>query len=315
MTRLIVCALAAVGFAAAQSPQAPQFRSTADVVPLFVTATGKDGRLVTDLTREDFQVLDNGKAQAVTQFDNTPQPIRLIALVDISGSMVGNMPLLRAANQELMRHLGPRDLMRLGTFGNEISISPEFTRDPNVIGRWLPAEISPNTATPLWQAVNQAMDEFKGVTEGRRVILVMSDGKDSGMLGNRFRMMTPIEIGDRAQQDDVMVYGVGVYGSLRGAVQSGALQQGMAGIGQMMTSTFPDPNLGRVAIDTGGGYIELRPRNDLQTTFAQVVDELQRQYLLGFAPPARDGKTHKIEVKVKRPDTKVRVRKTYVAPK
>jgi len=147
------------------------------------------------------------------------------------------------------------------------------------------------------------------VTEGRRVVLILSDGKDSGpQFGKKF--LSPIEIGDRAQRDDVMIYGVGVYGSLAGAMRSGAPT--MTG---MLASTFPDPGLGGVALDTGGGYIELRSRDNLSAVFGRVVDELHQQYLLGFAPPARDGKTHKIEVKIKRADVKPRVRKSYVAPK
>jgi len=311
MPRVIFATVACIGAFVIQSVAAPQqvFRSTADVVPLFVTAAEKSGRLITDLTKDDFQVFDNGKLQPLTQFDNSPQPIRLIVLIDVSGSMEGNLRLLRGASEELMRHLGDKDLMRVGTFGDNISISPAFTRDPAAIAAWLPQEIPPNARTPLWQATDQAMGEFSQVTEGRRVVLILSDGKDSGpQMGKKF--LSPIEIGDRAQRDDVMIYGVGVYGSLAGAMRSGAPT--MTG---MLASTFPDPGLGGVAIDTGGGYIELRSRDNLSAVFGRVVDELHQQYLLGFAPPARDGKTHKIEVKVKRPDVKPRVRKTYVAPK
>jgi VWFA-related protein len=311
MPRVIFATVACIGAFVIQSVAAPQqvFRSTADVVPLFVTAAEKSGRLITDLTKDDFQVFDNGKLQPLTQFDNSPQPIRLIVLIDISGSMEGNLRLLRGASEELMRHLGDKDLMRVGTFGDNISISPAFTRDPAAIAAWLPQEIPPNARTPLWQATDQAMGEFSQVTEGRRVVLILSDGKDSGpQMGKKF--LSPIEIGDRAQRDDVMIYGVGVYGSLAGAMRSGAPT--MTG---MLASTFPDPGLGGVAIDTGGGYIELRSRDNLSAVFGRVVDELHQQYLLGFTPPARDGKTHKIEVKVKRADVKPRVRKTYVAPK
>ena len=313
MSRLILTSVAAVGAFVAHGLAAPQqqvFRSTADVVPLFVTAAEKGGRLVTDLTRDDFQIFDNGKLQPLTQFDNSPQPIRLIVLIDVSGSMEGNLRLLRGASEELIRRLGDRDLIRVGTFGDEISISPTFTRDPAAIAAWLPQEIPPNARTPLWQAVDRAMGEFSGVTEGRRVVLVLSDGKDSGPMKFGQKFLSPIEIGDRAQRDDVMIYGVGVFGSLNSAMRSGA--QGVAGV---LGSTFPDPGLGGVALDTGGGYVELRSRDNLSAVFGRVVDELHQQYLLGFAPPARDGKTHKIEVKIKRADVKPRVRKTYVAPK
>ncbi|HXT71305.1 MAG TPA: VWA domain-containing protein [Vicinamibacterales bacterium] len=317
MLRTLTC-LAAIAFVAVQNPapQGQSFRSTSDVVPLFVTAIGKDGRLVTDLKREDFQIFDNGKPQPLTMFDTAPQPVRLIALVDISGSMIGRLTLLRAAAEELIRHLQPGDAIRAGTFGDDIRISPSFTRDPAALASWLPTDIKPNTQTPLWAAVDHAMGEFKDVSEGRRVVMVLSDGKDTGPLRSGQKILfgakfqTQIEIRERAQRDDVMIYGVGVYASLAAAMQSGATT-----IGGVMSSTMPDPGLGTLAIDTGGGYIELRGRDDLVATFARIVDELHQQYLLGFVPPAQDGKTHKIEVKIARPDVRPRVRKNYVAPK
>jgi hypothetical protein len=75
------------------------------------------------------------------------------------------------------------------------------------------------------------------------------------------------------------------------------------------------PGLARVAEDTGGGYIEIRFGQDLGAAFAQVADELHSQYLLGFAPPKRDGKVHEIEVRTPVKGLKPRARKSYVAPK
>ena len=298
-------AVAQVAPLSAQQPQV--FRSTSDVVPLFVTATDKSGRLITKLTRDDFQVFDNGKVQTLTVFDNSPQPIRLIILIDVSGSMAASLPLLGAACAEMIGALAPGDLARIGYFGSEIAISPKFTRDARELAAWLPRQAPRNQPTPLWAAVDQAITEFNAAgIEGRRVIMVLSDSKDSGpqKMGQPF--LSPLEIIDRANREDVMVYGVGVRSAL--PMNTGDLRGALA-------STLPDPSLGRVADDTGGGYFELMPRDNLQTTFARVADELHQQYLLGFAPPAKDGKTHKIEVKLKQDGAKVRFRKSYKAPK
>jgi len=295
-----------VALAAPVAAQQQVFRSTSDVVPLFVTAQDKSGRLITKLTRDDFQVFDNGKPQPLTVFDNSPQPIRLIILIDVSGSMAQSLPLLGAACAEMIGQLAPGDLARIGYFGSEIAISPKFTRDARELADWLPKMAPRNQPTPLWAAVDQAIKEFNAAgVEGRRVIMVLSDSKDSGPVKMGQPFLSPLEIIERANHNDVMVYGVGVrsalpnsFGDLRGA----------------LASTLPDPSLGRVADDTGGGYFELMPRDNLQTTFARVADELHQQYLLGFAPTVRDGKTHKIEVKVKQDGAKVRVRKSYKAP-
>jgi Ca-activated chloride channel family protein len=300
-------------FGAARSPSAqsqqPTFRSSADNVPVFVTVTDKSGRLLTDLTRQDFQVLDNGKPQPLTVFDNAPQPIRLVILVDISGSMVGNLPLVREASRQLVQRLAPGDLARVGTFGDRIAITPTFTRDANTLLAALPEDTPPNGRTPLWQAVDQAMGGF-GDEAGRRVILILSDGKDTGPVTGR-RYLTSIEISDRAEREDVMIYGVGLQS--RGG--PAAMPVAGADLRQMLADNLPDPQLGSVALNSGGGYFELRPRDDMAATFARVVDELHQQYLLGFVPPAKDGKTHKLAVRVARKDVDTRARKTYRAPK
>jgi hypothetical protein len=83
----------------------------------------------------------------------------------------------------------------------------------------------------------------------------------------------------------------------------------------MLTEDLPDPGLARVAEEAGGGYTEVRFGQDLGAAFAAIADELHRQYLIGFAPPKRDGKVHDIEVRVDERGLKARARKSYVAPK
>jgi hypothetical protein len=103
MTRLltgglvVACAIAVLGAAGQQ----PIFRGTGEAVHVYVTVTDRDGRLVTDLTQEAFEIRDEGDPQPITLFDNTPQPIRLVVMLDVSGSMERNLPLLRAANDQL----------------------------------------------------------------------------------------------------------------------------------------------------------------------------------------------------------------------
>jgi len=77
----------------------------------------------------------------------------------------------------------------------------------------------------------------------------------------------------------------------------------------------PDPGLARVAEEAGGGYVEIRPGQGLGLAFADIVEELHSQYLLAYAPPKRDGKTHDISVRVNQSGLKPRARKSYVAPR
>ena len=90
---------------------------------------------------------------------------------------------------------------------------------------------------------------------------------------------------------------------------------GVGGLSAMLTADMPDPGLARVAQETGGGYTEIRLGEDLAAAFARVADELHSQYLIGFAPPRRDGKKHDIDVRLMQRGLTARARKSYVAPK
>jgi VWFA-related protein len=305
----LLAACVAVGVAAAQ--QQPTFRGTADNVRVFTTVTDRDGRLVTTLEQKDFEIRDEGKPQPITLFDNSPQPIRLIVLLDVSGSMEGNLQLLRDSSGELFKRLRSDDAIRLGTFGHDVTISPTFTRDPADLRASLPRAIAPDAPTPLWRAIDEGLAIFKNREEddGRPVILVLSDGKDSGPLGFRPKFVSQVEVIDRARELGVMVYGIGMRS--RGRQQMPGL--GPGGLQAALMSDWPDPGLARVAEETGGGYVEIRAGQDLGAAFAQVADELHSQYLLGFVPPKRDGKVHEIEVRVASKGMKPRARKSYLA--
>ena len=311
---LAACAVASTLTAASQQPV---FRGTGDAVRVFATVTDRDGRLVPALNKEAFEVRDDGKPQPLTQFDNSPRPIRLVVMLDVSGSMHGNLQLLRGASEQLLARLAPDDLARLGSFGDGITISPRFTDYARELESALPTEIPPDAPTPLWRALNEAMDTFGDAADLRRVILVLSDGKDSGPMDLRHRAYSQADVIDRARNDDVMVYAIGLR-SRPQSVPGGMLGGGGLGAGGLrdaLLADLPDPGLARVAEETGGGYTETRNGEDLGTAFARVADELDSQYLLGFAPPKRDGKVQHIDVRVSGKGMKPRARRSYVAPK
>jgi VWFA-related protein len=313
MERVLTCALIAGVLAVPGAwRQQPIFRGGSDAVRIFVTVTDRDGKLVTSLTRDSFEVRDEGKPQPLTQFDNSPQPIRLVVMLDVSGSMQGNLPLLRAAATQLFARLLADDVARIGSFGREVTIGPSFTRNPEELAAALPTTIAPDAPTPLWRAIGEALDAFGDADDRRKVILVLSDGKDSGPIGFRDRPGSQGEVIDRARLQDVMIYAVGLRS--RGA-RSTPPGLGRGGLQAMLLADLPDPGLARVAEETGGGYTEIRFGQDLGAAFAAVADELHTQYLLAFAPPRRDGKVHDISVRVDKGGMKPRARKSYVAPK
>ena len=304
---LTLC-LAAIGVAAQQPPT---FRSASDAVRVFVTVTDRDGRLVTTLDQRDFEVRDDGKPQPITIFDNSPQPVRLIVMLDVSGSMEGNLQLLRDGASELFTRLRPDDLVRVGTFGDDVDVGGEWRNESAGLQSQLPRQINPNAPTPLWRAIDAAMTGFGATRDARSVVLVLSDGKDSGPISFTQKYVSQVEVIDRARKEDVMVYGIGMRSRASRPRTPGF---GPGGLQAALLEDLPDPGLARVAQETGGGYTEIRPNQDLGAAFARVADELHGQYLIGYAPPKRDGKSHEIEVKVTS-GLKARARKTYVAPK
>jgi VWFA-related protein len=204
---------------------------------------------------------------------------------------------------------------RVGTFGNEITISPTFTHDPRELAAGLPTTIAPNAPTPLWRAIDQAIGTFNNEDDRRKVVIVLTDGKDSGPTSFRQRTVSQADVIDRARKEDVMIYAVGMRSrSTHNNIPPG----GMGGVGNMqamLVADLPDPGLARVAEESGGGYIEIKYGQDLGAAFTGVADELHTQYLLAFTPPKRDGRTHDVSVKVNESGMKTRAKKSYIAPK
>ena len=291
--------------ALAQDRQGGQgtFRAGTQTVPVFTTVIGPDGRLVTNLTKDDFEIYDDGRPQPITVFGNETQPISIVVMLDTSGSMSGNLRLLKEASVQLFTHLTPLDKARIGNFGNRITVSPHFTNDQNELIRWLWTDIEEGGPTPLWGAVNVGMTALEHV-DGRRVVLVFTDGFDA----TSRQMVTLHDVTTRAQAEGFMVYGIGLWS--RGAWgRRGGNGRG----GTMSRSQPPDPGLRLLAEETGGGYFELLNAENLGPTFTRVADELHRQYLLGFSATRLDGKLHKLEVRVRQPAMTARSRRSYVA--
>jgi Ca-activated chloride channel family protein len=309
----------------ASARQEPVFRSRTESVPVYVTVIGDTGHLVTDLTRDDFLIFDNGRPQPITVFASGLQPISIIVMLDMSGSMLGNIDVLRRAAVQMFTRLLPGDKARVGNFGDRIVISPTFTNDVDTLIRALYLDLEPGGPTPLWGAVNAAMAALAHL-DGRRVVLVLSDGKNTGLRTVNGLPSGPSlrEVITRAQTEDFMVYAIGMRSRMGPAGQGsgGGYQGGFGGYGRRRGLGFggfggdePDPGLRELADESGGGYFALDGTENLADTFARVADELHRQYLLGYVPPEDDGRIHQIEVRTKDPSLKIRARKSYQAPR
>ena len=317
---LVALALGTVLAATQTQTQQPSFTAGTRTVAVYATVTNAQQRLITDLSREDFTIDDNGKRQALTLFSNDVQPITVIMLLDRSSSMKPNCDLEQQAAQSFVRSMAIEDKARIGSFGKYIQIDPpEFTSDHETLQKILKNDLQSDGPTPLWNAVDRGIDKLL-LEKGRRVILVFTDGVDRPMdFSGQHKSLK--DVMNRAEEHDVMVYAIGLAGEngAPGGMNPGAFGglggRGMGGYSNRPQMEGPDDGLPKIAAATGGGYFELASARELAFTFARVADELHHQYALGFTPEKLDGKMHDITLKVSRPDVTVRARKRYLASK
>jgi VWFA-related protein len=337
---LLAVALGA-GLRAAAAQQST-FSSANRTVAIYATVTGDDGQLMPDLLSGDFEVTDDGKRQPLTVFSNSIQPITVVMLIDRSRGMVSSYSLTQKAAESFLAAMGPDDKARIGSFSNRIEVDPpDFTSDHDELLKVLQSDLQDAGPTPLWNAINVGITALTH-EEGRRVILVFTDGADNPMNG-RNNNTTLSDVTKRAAEENVMIYAVGVagnggpsrspdgrrsggfgrgggfggggFGRRPGAFTTGAAFEQRGGGYGGSKGGAPDPGLAKLAAATGGGYFELKSTDDLAPTFTRVVDELHHQYALGFTPPKLDGKTHTIAVHVLVSGTTARARTSYVATK
>ena len=271
--------------------QQPTFRTGTRTVALYATVTDTQKRLVPDLEQDDFQIYDNDKLQTIDLFVNEVQPITVVVMLDTSASMTGNLKLLEQAAEQFLMRMLPKDKGLVGAFNDKIEFYPSaFTNDRDRLIRAL-HDLDFGNPTRLYDAIAASMDRLDKI-DGRRVVLVFTDGEDTGSRADDNAVL------DQARREEVMIYAVG----LRSDYFNGARQ----------VRSKPDSGLKKLAEETGGGYFELDKTSDLAPTFTRVAQELHSQYVLGFTPTQLDGKIHRVAVKAKA-GMAVRARRSYVA--
>jgi Ca-activated chloride channel family protein len=208
-------------------------------------------------------------------------------MLDTSASMTLNLEFLKAAAEQFIIRLFPGDRAKVGAFNDKIEVSASFSENRDELNAEI-QHLDFGNGTRLYDALAASMDELKGI-EGRRVVLVFTDGEDTA---SRIGLG---DVVDRARAEEVMVYAIGL--------ESEFLNQ----------RTRPDRGLRRLADETGGGYFELKRTSELAATFTRVAQELHSQYVLGFEATQLDGKVHRLQVRIKKPGMSARARRSYVA--
>ena len=294
-----------LGAAIAGAPQAT-FKAGNRTVAVYATVTDRTGRLVPDLSRDDFIVEDEGRRQTLAVFDNQIQPITIVVLLDRSGSMEANFDLVRQAGEAFVAQLRPDDKARIGSFSNRHSAGPEGFHVQSGRARRPSCARSCQARgpTPLWNAVDVGITALLA-EEGRRVILVFTDGSDFPF-NFKTRNRSLKEVMKRADEENVMVYAIGLAGQ-RVPTPIKPPPTGRPGSRRPVAGVSPPDHAGRQA--------RSGPRADRRARPAAATSSSRRRTTwpppsrvwpksciintsLGFTPDTLDGKTHHLTVRV-----------------
>ena len=271
---------------------AQTFKSTVDQVAIPVIIQSDASEPVLDLQPGDFRVFDDGRPVPIVAFGKIRQPLHVLLLLDTSRSMVQSLSEVTAAADAVITQLAPDDSFQIGIFSDSVRLSPVFSADDMHLGARLSLVPGANM-TILYDALVEGCDVFTG--EKRRAIFVVSDGTDTASSASA-RTVT-----QRAAEANVSIHAVGV--------GSRYAERGKS------IARAPDPVLRQIAEDSGGVYVNAGASRDFSHLFARMIDELRREYMLGFTPARADGRLHSVVVTTSRPNVKVRARKQYLAPR
>lgn len=292
VTSTLVTGTVLAGAVLVGSAQQATFRTSALFVPLFTTVTDAQGRLVPDLDRDQFTILDNGKPQELSVFENETQPFTAVVMLDFSASMTANLDRLKQATEQFLIRMLREDQAQVGAFSDKIQFSGTFTSDrDDLIGAL--GDLQFGNPTRLYDATYESIEMLTAAKSGRKVVVVFTDGDDTASHKGFGETL------NQARDKEVMIYSIG----LESVFFNGARMQ----------HTRPDRGLKKLSDETGGGYFELKKTDELGPTFTRVVQELHSLYTIGFVPAMLDGKEHKLEVRMKQTGMVARARRSYVA--
>jgi Ca-activated chloride channel family protein len=269
-----------------------QFRSRIDIVQVTVSVTDANGRLIPNLTRDDFQVWEDGEPQQVTQFTDQRVPVSLGVLLDASDSMRGQ-PIVdaRAALDRFVGELlEPEDEAFVATFNHLPRLAARWRRPPSALSRALDG-LQPSGGTAIWDALVGTAMLFERRTHARAAFVVISDGADTASDRTLHQAV------DAIRRTDTFVYAIAIDDA------------------EARESSRVNPEALREITSLSGGYTEVvKSAADLGPATARIADELNTQYTLGYSSSrAPDGSWRALRVRTTRGGSFVRARRGYYA--
>ena len=315
MKSLLLCvALPLAGFA----QEEPVIKVDVNLVNVLCSVRNKNNGLVGNLEKSDFRVFEDGKEMEIKYFTReTDLPLTIGLLVDTSKSQERLIDIERRAAYEFFaKVLRKKDLAFLMQFGAEAELLQDDTNSPRLLQEGLnqlrlsvplgglhpgPVPTQQNLAgTILYDAVYLAATEKLRTEVGRKAIVLITDGVDTGSKTSRDKSI------EAAQKADAIIYSIdyedpAAYGGGFGTIRIG----GTGGEGELR----------RMSSETGGHVYKVDRKNSLDDIFRELQEELRSQYSISYSPPGgkKDGSYHKIEIRAAAKDYKVQARKGYYA--
>ena len=302
---LIIAALATTQASAQDAPQTPVFRSGTSLVALNVSVTTNNNKeFASGLSREDFEVYEDGVRQDVQFFAATEVPLDLILLIDGSSSMNEKVSFVHEAASGFIDTMRPEDRAAVVSFADGVRVLQPLTSDRAGV-RAAIDRTGAKGATALHNAIYVALKEFgrPAAAAGdvrRQAIAVLSDGEDTSSL------LSFDDVLDMAKRSGVSIYTIGLRGAL-----------GDRTTGQRRYFSQADFAMKQLAVETGARPFFPESVADLNAVYAAIATELASQYSIGYVPQnvRDDGKYRRVIVRVaNRPELKPRTRTGYFLP-
>lgn len=309
-------------------------RIDTNLVTVPVSVLDRAGRFIPDLKREQFTVLENGVAQRIAYFEPTEKPFTVALILDTSGSTVFKLWEIKEAAIAFAKQLRPQDRVLVITFDDMVMLLTEATNDLNVVTEVIERNARTGSSTRLYDAIDLALKERLNKMEGRKAIVLFTDGVDTSSYQASYQS-TLGEVDER----DVLIYpiqydttdymaalqrgpSVTVTSSSSGTwpfrgkstsqtVYTGPIVQGAPTLEDYKVA---DQYLHQLADKTGGRLYQANDRTTLAAAFSKIAEELRHQYSIGYYPQTalQSGERRLIRVRVDQPNLAVRARDSYM---
>ena len=291
-----------------------------------VTVRDSNGRFVSDLTRNDFRVFEDGSLQPLSDLALRQVPVDVVLMVDASSSVANNLDDFRRAAQGFAARLQADDRISLIKFDDRIELLQDWTKSRFQLQRAL-NRIEPGMFTRFNDALMlAARDQFGTAAKSRRAVIILSDGIDNGQgtttLESALQALIKAQVAvyivanteisratKRAELDTLL-------GGSESSVKFNQVNIDRLRLGLKVLDQSEE-NLAQLARATGGKLYRPLTFDALESTYAEVADELRHQYALYFTPlnKSRDGSFRRVRVETANPAFQSHTRVGYFAPK